>query len=148
MYVMRGGSSATRGFVTATWAAEELHTRYMCLAPPCRQTGGKSGHLDDCLVPPYSPEDCGVSGLYTCAFLAVLIGQVPMTSSRLPWGTRVSNCKSVSKLSCIELHRGDGPRKKLHEAIWLHLHVNDMRWTLCSVSENDIPVTISARAQL
>jgi hypothetical protein len=36
----------------------------------------------------------------------------------------------VSILSCMELHRGSGPRRSLHGALRLHLHVNDILETV------------------
>jgi hypothetical protein len=55
-----------------------------------------------------------------------------MSTSRFSKGTRGSNYRSTSILSCMKVHRGSGPPKLLHKGRRLHFQVNDILETMQS----------------
>jgi hypothetical protein len=117
-----------------TWVTAELHTwTQMYCASLHDRNGASRVILDDCHVPPCSPELCGVS---LHLHLGVLShSSPPGTNDLLSFVMGHASCRTATmwfRLLCVELHRGAGPRSSLHgqsilyTAMYLFLRVDDM----------------------
>jgi hypothetical protein len=155
---MRGGSHATCGFVQRDVGRRRVTYSTRTPRYNCASLHGRNGAtrviLDACHVQPYSPKLCGVSPHLHLGVLSS--SDRPGTNGFVSFAMGHASCRTARmwfRLSCVELHRGSGPRKSLHgqsilyTAMYLPLRVDDMLES-AQVSGQVVTFLVTARVLL